>query len=243
MQLKLDRAGYRVSPEFALENISFSLDNGEMAALMGPNGSGKTTLLKLIAGLRKLDNGTILYDGSSKFPYGRIGMLFQFPERQFFALDVKKELTYGVDASDDDILTALDIVKLDKSVLKDSPFDLSGGEKRRLALASVLIRKPSLIILDEPFAGLDPLFREELKNILSILRARGVSIIISTHDQEGALSADTLLVMKDGRLVRRCTPGEVLLSSEESLKEGFIPSDRALLISEIKRLGLKEILV
>lgn len=201
----------------ALEDVSFTIENGEFVGIMGQTGSGKSTLLQLLAGLLSPTSGEVLVDGEgiNKRGYDRdklrrkVGVLFQFPERQLFETTVERDVAFGLKRSGLDekavaerVRWALEMVGFDFETVRGlSPMGLSGGEKRRAAIAGVLAVRPAYLILDEPTVGLDPLGRENLLELLRELNREGMTILMASHhtDSLGEL-AQRLLVFHDRKL-------------------------------------------
>lgn len=193
-----------------LRGVTFSVKTGEIAALMGPTGSGKSTLLRLMAGLEKPADGRILVDGEDigriKGLRKKVGIVFQHPARQFFRPTVAKEVAYApeqlrMDRREERVRLALEQAGFSYEEVKDrSPFSLSGGEKRRVALAGVLVTEPEILLLDEPLAGLDGAGRKDFLALLGRLKARGTAVVMVTHSADTAAEcADKIVVLKQGR--------------------------------------------
>ncbi len=222
----------------ALENVSFSVEPGEFIGVIGHTGSGKSTLMQHLNGLLKPTAGQILLDGQdiwsdkkltrqSRF---RVGLVFQYPEYQLFEETVYKDIAFGpgnmgLDKTEIDrrVREAADFVGLTREQLVVSPFDLSGGQKRRVAIAGVIAMEPEVLILDEPTAGLDPEGREDiLKNIDRYRKVKNATIMMVSHSMNDvARLAQRLLVMSDAHLVMDGTPHEVFTRAQELLDMGL----------------------
>ncbi|WP_232695817.1 energy-coupling factor transporter ATPase [Brevibacillus daliensis] len=220
--------------ETALQNISFSLDSGSFTALIGPSGSGKSTLIQHCNGLLLPTSGQVHVMDFTLEPNQktkglrelrkRIGLVFQFPEHQLFAETVEQEITFGpknFGATKEEALglakQALHQLDLDESILNKNPFQLSGGQMRKVAIASILAMDPDILILDEPTATLDPVSRRELLSLLHRLcKEQGKTILLVTHRLDEVLAyADKVMVLKDGRLAFHGTTEE--LSNQSSM--------------------------
>ena len=216
----------------AIKNISFSANAGEIIGVIGRTGSGKSTLMQMLNGLLKPDSGEILYEGVNiwdkpkeiyKFRYN-IGLVFQYPEYQLFEETVYKDISFGPtnmgldsDEIDRRVKDAAFSLGLKEEHLNKSPFDLSGGEKRRAAIAGVMAMKPKVLVLDEPTAGLDPEGRELLLNtIVKYKNKENALIIIVSHSmEEMAKIADKLLVLNNGKAEFFDTVENVFNNSEK----------------------------
>ena len=222
----------------ALDNISFSVEPGEFIGIIGHTGSGKSTLMQQLNGLLKPTSGQVLLDGEdiwsdkklTRQARFRVGLVFQYPEYQLFEETVYRDIAFGpknmgLDAQEIDrrVREAAGFVGLTPEQLEVSPFDLSGGQKRRVAIAGVIAMEPEVLILDEPTAGLDPVGRAEiLGNIESYRRARNATIMMVSHSMEDvARLTDRLLVMNGSRLAMDGTPAEVFCHAEELVKMGL----------------------
>ena len=216
----------------AVDDISVSIDDGQFIGLIGHTGSGKTTFLQLLAGLIKPESGTVLIDGEDIFAKnfdlhsirGKVGIVFQYPEHQLFEETVFKDVCYGpknLGLSQEEIESraneALRLVGIDEDIFSQSPFELSGGQKRRVAIAGVISMKPKILILDEPTAGLDPAGRKEILGLVSDLcRKQKMTIILVSHSMDDVAEyADRILVINDGKLAIDATPREVFNHKEE----------------------------
>lgn len=212
----------------ALKNLNFTIQPNSYTALIGHTGSGKSTILQLLDGLLTPTSGQIEFNGikiENKTPQKvlakvrqNIGIVFQFPESQLFEQSVIKDVMFGpknFGKTDDEakILAqeALTLVNLPKHLWEQSPFDLSGGQMRRVAIAGVLAMKPKILILDEPTAGLDPVGRKEIMNMFfELYKQQNLTLILVTHQMEDAAEyADDVLVMAHGKMVKHDTPNEI----------------------------------
>jgi energy-coupling factor transport system ATP-binding protein len=219
----------------ALSQVNLKIDAGEFIALTGHTGSGKTTLTQVIDGLQKPTSGRVIYrekdiyakDFSRKQLHGKIGLVFQYPEYQLFEVSVIKDVEYGPKNIGMDPLQmeyrsyqALKQVGISEDLIDVSPLALSGGQKRRVAIAGVLAMDPEVLILDEPTAGLDPEGRTEILDMLKELqRVRNITILLVTHSMDDvAAYADRMLVMNQGKLVLDGTPQKIF-SYENELKQ------------------------
>lgn len=230
---------YNVGTPFetvALRDINLHITDGEIVGIIGHTGCGKTTLVQHFNGLLKATRGRVLVDGINVSQKGinlkslrqRVGLVFQYPEYQIFEETVYDEVAFGprnigVDSDEvrERVQAALAMVELDYSEVKDkSPFWLSGGQRRRVAIASVLAMRPKVLILDEPSAGLDPAGREEiLAQILNLNKKEGATVILVSHNmEEMARIARRLFVMNQGRIVLEGPPQKVF-QQVETLKE------------------------
>lgn len=216
----------------ALEDVSFQLKTGEFAAVIGHTGSGKSTLMQQLNGLLRPDSGKItvgevcITDPSTKMTEVRrkVGLVFQYPEYQLFEETVAKDVAFGPkqvgmtgEELDRVVEESIRLTGLDYEAVKErSPFELSGGQKRRVAIAGVLAMKPEILILDEPTAGLDPsAHRDVLKLIRRIHRQERMTILLVSHNMgDIAELADRVLVMNRGKLVMNGTPAEVFSRGE-----------------------------
>ena len=211
----------------ALSQLDLSIADGEFVGIIGKTGCGKSTLIQLIAGLMKPTSGTVSIDGEVFYPGNtdrsslskRIGVLFQYPEIQLFENTVEKDVSFALKHASlsssevkEKVHWALNAAGLDYEKFKDlSPLSLSGGEKRRVAVAGVLVTKPEILILDEPIAGLDPKSQDGFLKLLDNLNADGTTIIMISHNLD-ALAEHTkrTLVLEDGILIRDGSTREVL---------------------------------
>ena len=189
----------------ALKDVSLALDAGDLLLVVGATGSGKSTLLRLLSGLLDPDAGTVLVDSEPVGKPGRVGIVFQNPETQFFAETVLDDVSFGprnlrvpdVDAA---ACEALEAVGLPAAIFGSrSPFTLSGGEARRAAVAGVLAMRPAYLLLDEPTAGLDRIGRDAVLGAISAVRDR-TGVLVVTHDHRALDVFDSLLEMEDGKL-------------------------------------------
>lgn len=217
----------------ALDDVSFEIEDGSILGVIGHTGSGKSTLLQHLNGLLKPDSGEVwiddacITDGSTKLVdiRRRVGLVFQYPEYQLFEETVAKDVAFGprnLGLDEDEIQRrvryALDLVGLNYEEIKDmSPFEHSGGNKRRIAIAGVLAMEPKVLILDEPTAGLDPkAHRDILSMVKRIHENEGMIIVFVSHNMADIASmADKVIVMNTGRIVLEGTPAQVFAHSEE----------------------------
>jgi energy-coupling factor transport system ATP-binding protein len=217
----------------AISDINLTIEDGEVLGIIGHTGSGKSTLVQHLNGLLKPTSGKILVDGVDITAQGvnlrdvrrKVGLVFQYPEHQLFEETVAADVAFGpknlgLDSEEveERVRTALTMVDLDYEKLKDrSPFELSGGQKRRVALAGVLAMQPKILVLDEPSAGLDPRSRDELLQLIVNLHDQyGMSIVFVTHNMsEVARLANRLVVMHKGRVVMDGTPREIFQRGSE----------------------------
>ena len=223
----------------ALEDVSFQLEPGEFAAVIGHTGSGKSTLMQQLNGLLRPDSGKItvgevcITDPSTKMTEVRrkVGLVFQYPEYQLFEETVAKDVAFGPkqvgmtgEELDRVVEESIRLTGLDYEEVKErSPFELSGGQKRRVAIAGVLAMKPEILILDEPTAGLDPsAHRDVLELIRRIHRQERMTILLVSHNMgDIAELADRVLVMNRGRLVMNGTPAEVFSRGKQLREMGL----------------------
>lgn len=221
--------------ELALKNINFTIEKEEFVGIVGHTGSGKSTLVQTLNGLIKPSQGEIFIQGEEitgekdlREIRQQVGLVFQYPEHQLFEETVFADVAFGprnLDLEEEEIIRrvkqALELVNLDYDEFKDrSPFKLSGGQQRRVAIAGVLAMEPEVLILDEPIAGLDPKARRELmQEIVNLQRDFELTIILISHQMEEiAQLADKVLVLEAGELVLQGTPEEVF-SKREFLEE------------------------
>ncbi|MBQ9843266.1 MAG: energy-coupling factor transporter ATPase [Oscillospiraceae bacterium] len=239
----------------ALHDVSFSVERGEFIGIIGHTGSGKSTLMQHLNGLLKPTSGKILLDGCDIWGNKkltrqcrfRVGLVFQYPEYQLFEETVYKDIAFGprnmgLDAKEIDrrVREAAGFVGLTEAQLEVSPFDLSGGQKRRVAIAGVIAMEPEVLILDEPTAGLDPSGREEiLANIEAYRKAKNATIMMVSHSMNDvARLTDRLLVMCDARLAMDGTPDEVFRRAQELLDMGLDIPELTRVFLHLQKLGL-----
>ncbi|MDY6304010.1 MAG: energy-coupling factor transporter ATPase [Succiniclasticum sp.] len=220
-----------------LHDISLTIEKGEFVAIIGHTGSGKSTLIQHLNGLLHPTKGKALLDGTdlsgktkeARAARGKVGMVFQYPEHQLFAETVYEDVAFGPrnlglteDEVEQRVREALQFVGLDYDALAQrSPFNLSGGQMRRVAIAGVVSMKPDYLILDEPSAGLDPGARRDVfREILSLYKKQGIGIIMVTHSMEDALQfANRLLVVYDGRIIMDGKPAALFRERRKELQD------------------------
>ncbi len=240
--------------QYALKDVNFTIEDGEFIGLIGHTGSGKSTLIQHLNGLLKASSGTISYNGENidregydkKVLRSKVGLVFQYPEHQLFEIDVFTDVCFGpknLGLSKEEVETrakeALEQVGLDEHFYRQSPFELSGGQKRRVAIAGVLAMKPEVLILDEPTAGLDPRGRDEILDEISLLhKQKKMTIILVSHSMEDmAKYADRLLVMNHGELAFDGKPREVFLHYKELEKMGLAAPQITYIVQELREGG------
>ena len=242
MSIKLEHVSYTYMPgtpyeKEALKDVSLEIKKGEFVAIIGHTGSGKSTLVQNLNGLLHPSKGIASLDGinladktkEAKAARSRIGMVFQYPEHQLFAETVYEDIAFGPknlgldhDAIDVRVQDAMKFVGLDfETFAGRSPFSLSGGQMRRVAIAGVVALNPDYLILDEPSAGLDPGSRNAVfAEIMALYKKRGITIIMVTHSMEDAAQfAKRMLVIYQGKVIIDGKPGEVFLKEKDRLLE------------------------
>ena len=239
----------------ALESISFSVNQGEFIGIIGHTGSGKSTLMQHLNGLLKPTAGKILLHGkdiwsdkkTTRQARFKVGLVFQYPEYQLFEETVYKDIAFGPknmgltgEELDRRVREAAGFVGITQEQLEVSPFDLSGGQKRRVAIAGIIAMEPEILILDEPTAGLDPAGREEiLENIQSYRRAKNATVMMVSHSMNDvARLTDRLLVLNGSRLAMDGTPDEVFSRGKELTQMGLDIPDVTRLFMRLQALGL-----
>ena len=239
----------------ALRDVSLSIQRGEFVGLIGHTGSGKSTLIQHFNGLLKPTSGRVLFDGEDiwkdvKFTREirfKVGLVFQYPEHQLFEETVYQDISFGpknMGLSEEEIRArverAAQFVGITDAELQKSPFDLSGGQKRRAAIAGVIAMEPDVLILDEPTAGLDPRGRESiLQNIRDYQAAQHAAVVMVSHSMEEiASNVDRLLVMNHGQNVMNGTPAEVFSHAEELVEMGLAIPKMTQLFLALKRRGV-----
>ena len=238
----------------ALTDISLTIEDGELLALIGHTGSGKSTLAQHLNGLLQPTSGRILVNGQDINEKGanrralrqQVGLLFQYAEYQLFEETVYKDIAFGPknqgltgDELDARVREAFALVHLPEDCLEKSPFELSGGQMRRVALAGVLAMQPSVLVLDEPIAGLDPRGREELMQIIYELKAKGVTIVLISHNMDDvARMATKVAVLEKGHLAMHGTPREVFARGDELEQMGLDVPQTVQLCRELRKGGM-----
>ena len=258
LQIKNLNYVYSVGTPFehqALDNVTFSVNRGEFVGIIGHTGSGKSTLMQHLNGLLKPTSGQVILDGQdiwsdkkltrqAKF---RVGLVFQYPEYQLFEETVYKDIAFGpknmkltAEEIDRRVREAANFVGLTEKQLEASPFDLSGGQKRRVAIAGVIAMEPEVLILDEPTAGLDPVGRAEiLGNIEAYRKAKNATVMMVSHSMEDvARLTERLLVMSGSQLAMDGTPAEVFARADELVEMGLSIPQVTQVFLHLKELGL-----
>jgi len=231
----------------ALSDVSFQIGEGEFIGVIGHTGCGKSTLMQLLNGILKPNSGEIYYNGADindkdfdrKTLRSKVGLVFQYPEHQLFEVDVFTDVCFGpknMGLSESEVqLRAYDALKAVGIKDEDfyvSPFDLSGGEKRRVAIAGVLAMKPDILILDEPTAGLDPKGREEILTLIKSLHdEQHISIVLVSHSMEDVADySDRIIVINDGKIIYDDIPESVFSHYNELIEIGLsVPSPNRVL--------------
>ena len=239
----------------AVEHMSFDVNEGEFLGIIGHTGSGKSTLIQHLNGLLQPTAGEILLRGKNIWAEPKkirevrfkVGLVFQYPEYQLFEETVYKDIAFGPanqgktgDELDYAVREAAKLVGIRDDQLEKSPFELSGGQKRRVALAGVLAMEPEVLVLDEPTAGLDPAGRENrMANIRDYHRNKGKTIILVSHSMdEIARNVDRILVLKNAHVLMQGTPAEVFARGEELLSAGLDVPQITRIAMELKRRGV-----
>ena len=239
----------------ALDNMNFAVERGEFIGIIGHTGSGKSTLMQHLNGLLKPTSGCVLLDGEDihkdkKFTRQarfRVGLVFQYPEYQLFEETVYKDIAFGPrnmglkeEEIDRRVREAARLVGLTEKQLEVSPFDLSGGQKRRVAIAGVIAMEPEVLILDEPTAGLDPASREGiLENIETYRKTKNATIMMVSHSMNDvARLTDRLLVLNGSKIAMDGPPAEVFTRAEELLQMGLDIPDITRVFLRLKQMGI-----
>lgn len=261
MSMKLENVSFTYSPNtayeiHALKNINLEIREGEFIGLIGHTGSGKSTLVQHMNGLMKATSGTIYYNGESIYSEGysmknlrgKVGLVFQYPEHQLFEADVLTDVSFGpknqglpTEEVEARAKKALQMVGLKEKHYNRSPFELSGGQKRRVAIAGVLAMEPDVLILDEPTAGLDPKGRDEILDQLKrIHEERGITIILVSHSMEDvAKYVGRIIVMNQGEMMYDGTPKEVFSHYKELEKVGLAAPQVTYIMNALAEKGFK----
>ena len=239
----------------ALDDVNIDIKDGEFVALIGHTGSGKSTLIQHMNGLLEATSGTIIVDGEDITKEGvklsdirkKVGLVFQYPEYQLFEETIEKDISYGptnLGLDKDEIhrrvIKSMEMVGLDYEFYKNkSPFDLSGGQKRRVAIAGVVAMEPKILILDEPTAGLDPKGRDDILNQIKILHEKyNMTIILVSHSMEDvAKIAEKVIVMNKGKVALQGTPSEVFKEVDTLEKIGLGVPQVTYLMRELRNKG------
>ncbi|MDO4331018.1 MAG: energy-coupling factor transporter ATPase [Lachnospiraceae bacterium] len=242
--------------QYALKDVNFTIEDGQFVGLIGHTGSGKSTLIQHLNGLLRASSGAIYYNDENIYSDGydmkalrsKVGLVFQYPEHQLFEVDVFSDVCFGpknlglpkeeIEARAKEALTQ---VGLDESFYTQSPFELSGGQKRRVAIAGVLAMHPEVLILDEPTAGLDPKGRDEILDEISALhKEKHMTIILVSHSMEDmARYADRLLVMNHGEKVFDDVPKNVFKHYKELEKMGLAAPQITYVVHELREHGVR----
>ena len=260
MSIKIENLTYVYMPKTpfekkALDNVSLEIEDGEFLAVIGHTGSGKSTLIQHLNGLLKPASGRIYVDGTDITDKDtklvdirkKVGLVFQYPEYQLFEETIAKDIAYGpsnLGLNEDEILKrvkkSMEMVGLNYEEYKDiSPFELSGGQKRRVAIAGVIAMEPKVLILDEPTAGLDPAGRDDILEQIRILHEKyNMTIILVSHSMEdvGKL-AEKIIVMNDGHIELQGKPKEVFKEIDTLEKIGLAVPQVTYLMRELKKKG------
>ena len=240
---------------YALKNVSFSINDGEFIGIIGHTGSGKSTLIQHLNGLLKANSGKLYFNGEDVYEKGydlkklrqKVGLVFQYPEHQLFEVDVLSDVCFGPinqgltrEEEEKKAIEALKMTGIDESLYKHSPFELSGGQKRRVAIAGVLAMNPEVLVLDEPTAGLDPYGRDEILDKISELREQtGMSIVLVSHSMEDiAKYVSRLMVMSGGEKIFDDTPKEVFKHYKELENIGLAAPQITYVIQRLRAEGV-----
>ena len=259
MSIALEHVNYIYSPgtayeKRALNDISLEIGQGQFVGIIGHTGSGKSTLIQHLNGLMKATSGDILYDGQSIYAEGydmrklrsQVGLVFQYPEHQLFEVDVISDVCFGPknqglseEESEKNAREALELVGFPEKYYKQSPFELSGGQKRRVAIAGVLAMKPKVLILDEPTAGLDPKGRDEiLDQIAKLHKETGMTVVLVSHSMDDvARYVDRIIVMNKGEKMLDSTPKEVFRHYKELEEVGLAAPQVTYVMHDLKDRG------
>ena len=239
----------------ALDNVSFKIDDGEFVAIIGHTGSGKSTLIQHLNALTKPTSGRVLLDGEdinvdkSKLKQIRqkVGLVFQYPEYQLFEMTVFKDVCFGPEnmgLSEEEVkkraVRALNLVGLDESYYEKSPFELSGGQKRRAAIAGILAMGPKVLVLDEPTAGVDPKGHNEILGAINNMHNEtGLTVILVSHSMEDvARLADRIIVLNNGKVALMGTPREVFSKVNELEEMGLAAPQTSYVMKGLKEKGI-----
>ena len=238
----------------ALDEISLEIPDGQCIGIIGHTGSGKSTLIQHLNGLLRATSGAIYYDGENIYQEGydmrtlrsKVGLVFQYPEHQLFEVDVFSDVCFGpknLGLSKEEVeeraKKALTQVGLDESYYKKSPFELSGGQKRRVAIAGILAMHPQVLILDEPTAGLDPKGRDEILDQVALLqKERKITVILVSHSMEDvARYVDRIIVVNDGKILFDDTPKQVFQHYKELESVGLAAPQVTYVVKALKEKG------
>ena len=260
MSIKLEHVNYVYSPEtayeiHALKDINLEIGQGEFIGLIGHTGSGKSTLVQHLNGLVKATSGQVLFHGENIYAEGynmrqlrsKVGLVFQYPEHQLFEVDVLSDVCFGPknqgfsqEEAERKAKEALRMVGLSEEYYKQSPFELSGGQKRRAAIAGVLAMEPEVLVLDEPTAGLDPKGRDEILDQISLLhKEKNITIVLVSHSMEDvAKYVDRIIVMNQGEVLFDDIPREVFCHYKELEAVGLAAPQVTYILHALKEKGL-----
>ena len=262
MSIKVENLTHTYMPKtpfekVALDNVNIEIEDGEFVALIGHTGSGKSTFIQHLNGLLEATSGTIIVDGlditkkqiNLTDVRKKVGLVFQYPEYQIFEETIAKDIAFGpknLGLTEDEIKTrvieSMKMVGLDYETYKDqSPFDLSGGQKRRVAIAGVIAMKPTTLILDEPTAGLDPKGRDDiLEQISKLHKEYNMTIILVSHSMEDvAKIAQRIVVMNHGKVELQGKPSEVFKEVDKLEKIGLGVPQVTYLVRELRKKGFE----
>ena len=259
MSIVLENVSYTYSPDtayeiHALKQVSLEIRDGQFIGLIGHTGSGKSTLVQHLNGLVKATSGHIYFNGEDIYSENydmrrlrsKVGLVFQYPEHQLFEVDVLSDVCFGPknqglsqEEAEKRAREALRMVGISEEYEKQSPFDLSGGQKRRVAIAGVLAMEPEVLILDEPTAGLDPRGRDEILDQISLLhKERGITVILVSHSMEDvAKYVERIIVMNQGEVMYDDVPREVFCHYKELESVGLAAPQVTYIMHTLKDRG------
>lgn len=259
MSIKLENISYTYSPGtayeiHALKDINLELHDGQFIGLIGHTGSGKSTLVQHLNGLVKATSGHLYFNGEDIYGQdydmrrlrSKVGLVFQYPEHQLFEVDVLSDVCFGPknqgfsqEEAEKRAREALRMVGIPEEYEKQSPFELSGGQKRRVAIAGVLAMEPEVLILDEPTAGLDPRGRDEILDQISLLhKERGITVILVSHSMEDvARYVERIIVMNQGEVMYDDVPREVFRHYRELESVGLAAPQVTYIMHTLKEKG------
>ena len=259
MSIKLEHINYIYSAgtayeKHALKDINLEIPHGEFVGIIGHTGSGKSTLIQHLNGLVKATSGALYYNGENIYEEGynmrelrnQVGLVFQYPEHQLFEVDVMTDVCFGPknqglskEECKERALEALRLTGLKEKYYTSSPFELSGGQKRRVAIAGVLAMRPKVLVLDEPTAGLDPKGRDDILDQIAYLhKETGMTVILVSHSMEDiAKYADRIIVMNKGEVMYNDEPAKVFTHYKELEKVGLAAPQVTYIMHDMKEKG------